>query len=88
MLSFPVLPHWAKFCRPCGAYACGVSGPWPRRAAPQSAAAEASPLPGVDTLRRAVGESAQVLAARALGLAAPFEAHGKRALEEIRRMPL
>src|SRR5437879_5572455 len=70
MLSFPVLPHWAKFCRPCGAYACGVSGPWPRLAAPQSAAAEASPLPGVDTLRRAVGESAQVLAARALGLAA------------------
>jgi len=42
-----------------------------------------------------VGESAQVLAAGALGLAAgalglaaPFEAHGKRALEEIRRMPL
>ena len=95
MLSFPVLPHWAKFCRPCGAYACGVSGPWPRLAAPQSAAAEASPLPGVDTVRGAVGESAQcwphglwVLAARALGLAAPFEAHGKRALEEIRRMPL
>jgi len=29
-----------------------------------------------------VGESAQVLAARALGLAAPFEAHGKRALEK------